>query len=211
MRRKIIISLFVTGVTALVSFEALAWAGSAGSASAPPPDAVDTTLGPGQTYHAHLQQIVDGQQWQLTTFTNEYGQLCAGEKVPNDGGDGGQGATCRNPNTLLANGQLFFSVGARTVSSQNTQWSNVWVWGWTAPTVAELDLQLSDCSTVPLQIDSDHMFFKVLGANVTHAGVLPNRLVAYDASGAVLSEVDAAHVPTTPLPGSTTPPAVACR
>ena len=151
------------------------------------PHLLDTTLAAGTASLTHHRQNVDGQAWSVTSFTNELGQVCAGERVPNDGGEGGQGLTCRDPQSLYSDGPLVYFVGTRQLPGHLASWDNAWVWGWASPVVSRLDLQLTDCTVIPLGIDASRIFLHVLGSATLSARIGPNALLAYDASDHLLA------------------------
>src|SRR4029077_19392304 len=90
---------------------------------------LDVTPATGTSIRSEHGQTVDGQQWSLTAFTNSQSQVCGGELVPNDAGDGGQALTCRDPRTMFAKSPVVAVFGARvTPKTLGTGWSNSWVW-----------------------------------------------------------------------------------
>lgn len=191
MRSKRILIAAVITCTACAAILAVLEFGvgsPAASAAGPAYQRMDTTPAPGSAKLSHAAQVVDGQPWSLTSFTNTDGQLCAGEKVPNDGGDGGQGLACRDQATLFANGPLVYFVGARQLPGDLAHWANAWVWGFASPQVARLDLQLTNCNTVPVTIDSQGLFFHVLDRGSIRGGVGPQALLAYGADGTLLAK-----------------------
>lgn len=189
--------------------------GSATSADPGYPVApLNITPAAGQIRQTHAARVVDGQSWSLTSFTNERGQICAGEKVPNDGGEGGQGLTCRNPETLFSNGPLVYFVGARQLPGQLKRWANAWVWGWAGPNVARLELQMTDCSAIPLAIDGNRLFFHVFGGGTIARSVGPQELIAYGADGKVVDSkptpLSAPSSPQARAAGATAPTRTTC-
>jgi hypothetical protein len=164
---------------------------------------MDTRLATGGVPQVHAREVVDGQPWSVKSFTNPEGQICAGETVPNDGGEGGQGLTCRDPNSMFSNGPLVYFVGSRQLPgpSHLKAWDNVWIWGWAAGQVATVDLQLTNCRAIRLPIDSGRIFFHVFGAETIHGGLGPQNLIARAADGTVLETAQ------TPLDPASTPQA----
>lgn len=200
MRKKIIILALAGGLLAVVVGGSRFLATSAGAEAIAQSQArMNVTPAAGVARQTHLRQIVDGQAWSLTSFTNQVGQTCAGEKVPNDGGDGGQGLACRDRSTLFANSPLVYFVGARQLPGDSTRWANAWVWGWASPQVSRLELQLNNCTAIPLAVDDQGLFFKVFGSATIHSGLGPQQLIAYNAAGAVIdSQPTPVSAPSSP-------------
>lgn len=187
MRKTVTFILGVSVVLGAVSLGAVRFLGAtSANAFAPTYQRMNTTPPAGEHRRTHAQQAVDGQPWSIMSFTNEDGQICAGETVPDNGGDGGQGLTCRDKATLFSNGPLVYFAGARQLPTDPTRWANIWVWGWAAPQIGRIELQLTNCATVPVSIDSDRIFLRVFGAGMIHSGIAPQQLIAYDQTGVVL-------------------------
>lgn len=146
-----------------------------------------TTPAPGERVARVLDQTVEGQQWSLAAFTNAAGEFCAGETVPSDAGDGGQGLSCRKPETLFKDSPLVYFVGARQRPSDLSSWANVWVWGFAAPDIHRLELRLTNCARLHLPITEERLFFKVFG-RTDRSTIAPQDLVAYDQYGGVVAE-----------------------
>jgi hypothetical protein len=175
----------------------------------------DTKPAPGQLLKAHDPQVVDSQPWQVTSFTNTNGQICAGVRVPNDGGDGGQELSCRDKATLFDNGPLVYFAGTRSLPGGGPRWANAWVWGFASPAVARLALQYTDCSTEDLSIDADRIFFSHVVGNAALRRVAPQNLIAYASNGSTLAtEPTPVNPPQArngaPIAGATAPARTNC-
>jgi hypothetical protein len=149
---------------------------------------VNDTPANGETPREHARRVVDGKTWSIKTFTNEGGQLCAGERVVGISGAVGQGLTCRDPATLFANGPLVFFVGRQRAADAGPHWDNIWVWGWAAETVSDVELVMSDCSRIALRIDRARLFFHVVNAAQARRDVAPIRIVADTAGREIVAK-----------------------
>jgi hypothetical protein len=206
MRTRTLVAAIALAAAATIvaGASALSLGSKQAEATPPPYERVDRTPAPNEKPVRHFQTTVDGQPWGLLSFTNTRGQFCAGETVPNDGGDGGQGLSCRDPETLFADHALVYFVGARQLGADAAHWANVWVWGFASPAIERLELRLTDCSVVPLRIDEQRLFFHVFGrGEIVGRAVGPQELIAYNHSGAVLDREE------TPLSAPTGPRAKA--
>jgi hypothetical protein len=194
-RKRRIVALVVTlGLVALGS--AVGAIAVAGSGTPAPPS--DTHPRAGQTPALRASQIVSGQQWSLSTFTNSQGDTCASVVVPADLGEGGTGVTCVIPGLMYKGGALRVDGGGRTAPSTPTHWANAWVFGWAAPSIDQVKLQLRNCAEIRLPISKARTFFHVFGAN---AAALPQRVYAYDSNGSITDTqvVRLPEVPKAPL------------
>jgi hypothetical protein len=213
MRKKIVVFAVVGTVIALAVGVSRYFASSARAVS-PTYSRMNTALARGESPQTRLRQVVDGAPWSLTTFTNEVGQVCAGEKVPNDGADGGQGLACRDKATLFDDGPLVYFVGARQLPGNVTRWANVWVWGWASPQVSRVELQLNNCAVVPLKVENG-LFFEVFGSATVRSGLGPQQLIAYGPNGAVIdikpTPVSAPSSPRAKAAGATGLARASCR
>jgi len=191
MNRKIVLTLLiVTGtIAALFAATGRSTVFRSGSTHASAPGVIprlDTTPAPGQAAVAHLAQVVDGQPWSITSFTNDRGQLCGGEKIPQAAADGGgQGLSCWQPQTMFDASPLVYQVGAVLISP--TAGYNVWVWGIVSPKVARVALQLANCTILSLPLDTSHVFFHVFGTGAIRANIGPWKLIGYDAAGRTIA------------------------
>jgi hypothetical protein len=189
-RVKKLMLVTITVLNCAVAVSVLASGNTAQGAAQRPMSRLDTTPAPGAAVSSHALQNVGGAQWSLTSFTNQLGQVCAGEKIPNDEGDGGQALTCRDPRTLFTNGPLVTFAGSRQSSSDLLHWENAWVWGWAAPSVAKVTLLLTSCAEVNVPIVEGGLYFIVLPSAELRAGVGPQQVVASSAGGEVLARND---------------------
>jgi hypothetical protein len=144
---------------------------------------MNTELAAGAIKERHFARMVDGRTWALTRFVNKLGQVCAGARRTNANGEWGQSLSCREPATLFARGPLTYFVGSERESETSPTWDSAWVWGWAAPNVRRVDLVLNDCSRVALPVNSERLFFHVIGSASLGAGIAPIRLEAFGASG----------------------------
>jgi hypothetical protein len=69
------------------------------------------------------------------------------------------------------------------------------VWGFASPDVANVELRLTNCTALPLQIDAGRIFLHVFGAAALQAGVGPRELIAYGNDGTVISRQQVALPP----------------
>jgi hypothetical protein len=146
--------------------------------------------------------IIDGRQWSIVTFTNELGEICAGERIPHPDGPQGQGLTCRDPQTLFNGSPLVYFTGGIRSSPQSPSFDNTWVWGWASPDISRLTLQLTSCRQIPLVPDSDHIFFHVFSRSEVSHGIGPSRLLAYGATGNALEAAPAGAPKTGQIPSA---------
>ena len=157
---------------------------ASGDRQAPP---INTTPTAGEVIRTAFTTVVDGHEWSLRVFRNVLGQTCAGEQIPNDGGDGGQAWTCEDPSSVTSSqAPLYYALGARQLPGNNLQWHNAWVWGWADPSVSSVTLQLTNCTTLNLPVNGDHLFFYVFSSNSLRSGIGPQSLVAASKSGDVV-------------------------
>jgi hypothetical protein len=174
-------------------------AASAHAGGGQPVARLDTEPAPGQAVQAEQAQAVDGATWTMSGVRNAEGQLCAGEKIPAATSDAGQSWSCWDTKTMFANGPVNYSTGAVAVG--HGKHYNVWVDGVAAPQVAKLVLELTNCKTIPLPVTANGLFHHVFGVGALAAGIAPQRLLAYDASGALLesgaTRLAAVSLPTT--------------
>lgn len=150
--------------------------------------------------------------WSSGTYTDVVGQRCTQLDIP----AGGMSDTCIPSTRMFPDGQqLYVQVGSRqkTAPYPETQWDDIWVDGYATQQIASLQLVNTDCSVKDLPLSADGAFLSVTGYSDIVRGVVPYRLVARDASGAVLEEKNVLQ----PLPpngvkaGLTAPtPAAAC-
>lgn len=194
MRTRMRLGIIIIGSMIAAAVLTMVFLGGGGKrvnaavSASPPPVRLDTTPAQGEIRHDHFTQRVDSKTWSLTSFTNERGELCAGEKVSDAAGEQAQGLTCRNPSTLFVRGAVLLFVGSQRSPQSGPHWDNIWVWGWAAPTVARLELEFSDCHRIPLPIDRTRLFFHVIPAGLIRSNVTPTRLVGYDSSNALVSD-----------------------
>jgi hypothetical protein len=157
---------------------------------------LDITPQAGTSIRSEHGQTVDGQPWSLTAFTNSQNQVCAGQLVPNDAGDGGQALTCRDPQTMFANTPLVAFSGARaTHATIGKGWTNSWVFGWASPAVASVNLRLTNCSVIQLPLSADHTFLQVFSRGQLASGVAAQTLTALDSAGRTIGSQDVVVAP----------------
>ncbi len=148
-----------------------------------PQEVQNTTPALGARVREHFPTFVDGGRWSLRSFENQIGEVCAGENHPG----GGQGLACRDPETMFADRPLVYFSGKQRLSPDTASWDNAWVWGWTSPDVARLELRLSNCTRLPLAINNERLFFHVIGKGLLLQGVTPAQIIAYNALGEQLA------------------------
>ncbi|MGD0715996.1 MAG: hypothetical protein ABSB24_17705 [Gaiellaceae bacterium] len=167
-------------------------------------------IAPGATVHPEISTSDGVDSWSSGSYTDVAGERCTQENIP----AGGLSDTCIAPAKMFPAGQqLYVQVGARqkTAPYPKTQWDDIWVNGYATQQVASLQLVSTDCSVQDLPLSSDGAFLSVTGRSDIVRGVVPYKLIARNASGAVLEETDV----SAPLPpngvkaGLTTPTAAA--
>jgi hypothetical protein len=157
---------------------------------------LDVSPRTGTSIRSEHAQTIDGQSWSLTSFTNSQNQVCAGELVPNDAGDGGQGLTCRDPGAMFATAPILAFFGARvTPATLGKGWANSWVWGWASSAVASVTLRLTDCTVVQLPLAIDHTFFQVFSRGQLASGVGAQTLSAFNSAGQMIGSQNVAVAP----------------
>jgi len=190
-------TLFAAGaicILAGISFGALR--ASAGSSPTPPLMSAEST--PAGAISTVESQVIGGQTWSLSTFTNKNGRVCLRQNIPPTAGAEHGGTACADPETLFATGAIHLETDMETAPNNRGEWSNVWVYGWSASGVTDLVAQLRDCTTVPVRIASG------VFSHVFPPGHLPQRLIAYQVDGTVMQEV-AVSVPPSPSAETATP------
>ena len=150
---------------------------ASGTGPVPPPlDAV-----PVDRPVAHHVQTVDGAQWSVKMFKNAEGETCAGETVPSDAGEGGQGLGCFDLEAALRAHAVVPFFGGRQI--QGRVWANVWIWGFAAPDITRVSVRdEATRGSVPLSLDREGVFFRVFGAGHTTG---PWELRAYRSDGSL--------------------------
>jgi hypothetical protein len=88
---------------------------------------------------------------------------------------------------LTAGQPLRVEVGSRQNPGNTATWDDAWVWGAASAKVARLDLVLTDCKAVPVHADSEGVFLHVVPSGLLHSGVVPHRVIAYDADQRVIA------------------------
>lgn len=192
--QKTILVAAILCVAAGIAFGAIR--ASAGSGPTQPLMSAENT--PASAVSTVASQVVNGQTWSLSSFTNRNGRVCLRENVPpGAGADSDGGTACADPNGLFTLGSLHLETDLRTAPSDSGRWSSVWVYGWSASGVTTLVAQMRDCSTVPMEVASG-VFSRVFGT-----GDVPQRLIAYRADGSIMQEVQV------PIPQSPSANAIA--
>ena len=86
-----------------------------------------------------------------------------------------------------------------------TNWDKMWFYGLTVPDVVRVTVVMTDCSKRPVQLDAQRfegkgVFLYVVARRDLRARVWPHKLVAEDATGAVIYDkpIPGIAVPTTP-------------
>lgn len=140
----------------------------------------DIAVPEGETPVIHGTQQVDGQTWLVKTYPNSDGQLCFAEQIPGEG----EGIGCRSSDEFFKDGPVWYGVGSRQLpGSDPTRWSNIWVDGLVDSGISKVVIVMTDCSTLPVPVDSDGVFLAVFGRASIEAGVWPATLVAFDSAG----------------------------
>jgi hypothetical protein len=190
MRQHPMIRRAVISALAVAAIAVGAWSVGASDASSivfRAPEHPNLTPQAGETLHGPPPQVVDGQQWSVKTFTNEDGLTCASEIVPNDNGEGGTGSTCFAPESMFDSGPIRLYVGMRSHLSNRKAWSNIWLWGWVAPEVSALRIELANCARIPLTINQNRMFFRVFGTQQIQTKAFAQNLIAYRQDSSVVA------------------------
>lgn len=126
---------------------------------------------------------VDGNTWELGSFTNSKGEFCSSETIPGEG----TARSCGDLAKMFAGGRPVYAVyGGRQDSSgvPTVEWDNLWVSGFAKPVVATLELITLDCTTQPLAMDAGGAFLHVVGPDEIKQGKAPYEIVARGATGA---------------------------
>jgi hypothetical protein len=178
------------------------------SGSAFPAGQMNRTPIAGSTAKVTHATLVGSSGWSMKSFTNERGEFCAGPTGPAEDGRGtGQALTCRDRTTLFNDHDLVYFVGAQRAPGKLATWDNLVVWGFASPKIQRLELQLTNCATIPLRVDADRLFLHAFGASTIHGGVGPQQLIGYDATGAVVdSQPTPVSAPTSRSGASGTAP-----
>jgi hypothetical protein len=172
----------------------------------PPSFAGMGQIAPGATVKQEVSASDGVDSWNTGTYTDVAGERCTQQSFP----EGGTSAACIAPAKMFANGQqLYTRIGARqkTATYAETQWDDIWVNGYATKEVASLQLISTDCSVKNLPLSSDGAFLSVTGHSDISRGIVPYKLVARDASGAVV-EVKSVSAPLPPngVKAGLTPP-----
>jgi hypothetical protein len=177
MKRNLLIVLVVGGLAAAAFGVTRALSGTGPA----PPAAMQPAAGTAPTLHART--VVDGKEWRIKTYENAAGELCLFQGASGEG----EGGTCLDRNSIFRAGPVRVYYGSSQNPGNTTTWDRAWVFGLASPRVAKLELVLTNCAAVPLQADAAGVFQHVFPATLLHAGVLPTKLVARDATGTILS------------------------
>ncbi|HEX5246988.1 MAG TPA: hypothetical protein VFW41_07640 [Gaiellaceae bacterium] len=202
--------LLVLGV--LASAAILANAALSTRHGTPPSFAGMGQIAPGSTVRHEVSTSDGVDTWSSGTYTDVVGERCRQLDIP----AGGISDTCIAPTKVFPAGeQLYVQIGSRqkTAPYAETQWDDIWVDGYASQQVARLQLVNTDCSVKDLPLTGDGAFLSVTGRDDIVRGIVPYKLVARDATGAVLEEKNVLQ----PLPpngvkaGLTAPsPAASC-
>jgi hypothetical protein len=133
-----------------------------------------------------LRAGIDARTWSFSTYRNASGQQCMLEVVPGEG----QGWGCQDRATMFAKGPLFVDWGSAQApgpAGDRAHWDAAWVEGFAVAPVASVELVLSNCAVIPLQLGSDGAFLGVVGREAMHGNSPPYLVRGRDASGAVVA------------------------
>lgn len=158
----------------------------------------ETVPSAGQTPARVATQVVNGQAWSLDAFTNANGRTCLAQHAP---AGSGTGTACADPQTLFASGPLHVEVDQRTLPTDKTHWSSIWVYGWVAPQVSTLVAVMTNCERVQLS------FANGVFSHVFTGRDLPQKLIAYGQGGAAGQEKQLALSVSPQAAGLATAPA----
>jgi hypothetical protein len=185
----------VVAVGVVVAAAIGATRGVSGGDTALPPNEVPAT---GTAATAHAAQMVDGQRWSVSIFTNELGEHCINDVPPtaSPSEDGGA-LNCLKPDALFANAPIFWSVGARQQPGQPLSWSAVWIYGQAATSIARVTVESTTCVEHDLPLDEAGVFLGVVTRAALAAGAWPLRIRAYDKTG---TQVFIRRIPLNPPP-----------
>lgn len=144
-------------------------------------------LAPGSVPVAHGRTQFGGEVWSLTTWKDKAGRSCRGINVPGEG----HSRNCASTSELLAEPDgtrrpIWAHRGA-SAREGNNGWHAVWLRGFVAPSVKSLVVTTAKCDKVPLEFDTDGVFFQLISGADAAAGAWPIRLDVFDASGAIVS------------------------
>lgn len=158
--------------------------------------ALHPEIAPDSSPVAHGRTLLANRVWSITTYRNRRGDLCGGVALPAEG----QGSSCYDRKTLFRDGPVWAAWGGRQPEGGDlTRWDVVWIEGFAAPSVRNLELIATDCSRTPIAVDRDGVFLHLIPGQRLDSGEWPYELVAYGTDGKALGRRRIAV--TAPRPG----------
>jgi hypothetical protein len=114
-----------------------------------------------------LRARIDARTWSFSSYRNARGQQCMLEVVPG----GGQGWGCQDRATMFAKGPLFVNWGSTQApgARDRAHWDAAWVEGFAVAPVVSVELVLSNCAVIPLELGSDGAFLGIVGREAMHS------------------------------------------
>jgi hypothetical protein len=207
MRRRQLQFGTVIALLSLASAYAVAQAVTGSGSTIIGSDRPKKAVAPDSPITIHGRTVVDGAEWMVKTYHNVDGQLCVVQTVPGEG----EGGTCLEESTLFARGPILLFSGSRQNEGNTQTWDNAWVWGFVSPSVTNLDLVSTNCTKIPLHVDSQGVFLHVVASGPLHRGDWPYKIVAEGLAGEIIaSEVVKLRDPSTSVLGGTSTPSKEC-
>ena len=136
----------------------------------------------------HRSVTADGAEWRFESFRTSRGERCSRQRVPGEG----VAVSCFDRAALFRREQkevlAFPGARQRAADHRKLEWDNLWINGWVSPRVESLEVVNMDCSVVAVPFDGEGAFMHVVGSASIRGGVVPYRLVARSADGAVVHD-----------------------
>jgi hypothetical protein len=175
-----------------------------------PPSPSEAQKQTGVVPTVHLRTDYDGFEFAVIPYHDAQGHQCVAEQVGSSDEGKGLGYGCTQVQRLFASGSPVALLGPTWMQEPSrsgfdpTMWDRMSLHGLTKPSVARLELIMTDCSTRhvpfdPASFDGDGVFLYTVPRSDLHAGIWPYKLVAYDGAGnALSSQPIPLHRPDTP-------------
>jgi hypothetical protein len=160
--------------------------------------ASEPSLTPSGDVTTNAATSFEGGTWSVTSYTNEIGETCIGERLAG----GGQGLGCYTAAELFAHGPVFFTSGGRQTSGMDdkSRWDVGWVWGLAAPDVSSVRIVSTDCTSRRAILGTGRIFLFLANRSALYGGAWPYKLIAEDTTGSTLYEALINFAP--PMPSS---------
>jgi hypothetical protein len=147
----------------------------------------------------HDTQRIDGATWSVVTFPHVKGGFTCGgvrnSKLPVQGGDAGMDVNCPKTSKLFSAGPAQISEGWLGGSS-----GIEYVWGWLAPGVKSLEIELSNCHVVRIRVvkidATKSVFMYVAPSQTVASGVSPVAVIAKGSDGSTIKKTQIGQLET---------------